>query len=202
MKSLKSILEASILADIDDQLEYGDKEVLKIVIIKWLKDNVNSIDENKLKFDFNTTPMTVNYDGDIHFKKHITSLTSETFQWSVIGGNFNCSFCKSLKSLEDAPKEVGGDFNCSCCKLLTSLKGAPERVGGYFDCSNCDSLKSLKGAPKEVRKYFDCSFCESLKSLDGAPKSIEGWFGCTECGENFTEDYVKKVSKVKGKIYC
>ena len=62
----------SILDDIDVQIENTD-EVIKNSIIKWIKDNVKSIQENKLNFDFNTTPITVNYDGNIEFKTNITS---------------------------------------------------------------------------------------------------------------------------------
>ena len=180
MKDIKTfILEASILADIDDQLEYGD-EALKSVIINWLKANVISMQENKLNFNFNTTPITVDYDGDIHFKKHITSLTNEIFQWGEVEGNFNCSRCPSLKTLKGAPKEVGRSFNTDYCKLLKSLEGAPDKVGEWFNCSNCQSLKSLNGAPKEVGRDF--------------------W--CDKCGATFTENDVRQICKVKRKIYC
>ena len=45
---------------------------------------------------------------------------------------------------------VDGDFDCSECTSLTSLDGAPQKVGGDFRCSDCPSLKSLEGAPQEV----------------------------------------------------
>jgi len=60
---------------------------------------------------------------------------------------------------------------------LTSLKDGPEKVGGDFVCSS-NNLTSLKGAPKEVGGSFKCS-SNKIK---------------------FTEEDVRKVSKVKGEI--
>ena len=138
-----------------------------------------------------------------------------------IGGDFDCSRCNSLTSLEGAPKEVGKDFDCRRCESLTSLEGAPEKVGRDFDCASCNSLISLEGAPKEVENMFICVNCKSLKSLKGAPEKIGGDFDCFNCpslkslegapkevggdfgyDKQFTEDDVKKVSNVKGKIFC
>ena len=73
-------------------------------------------------------------------------------------------------------------------------------VNGYFDCSGCDSLTSLEGAPKEVSKFY-CHHCNSLTSLKCAPKEVNGDFNCVHCKTQFIEDDVKKVSKVKGKIF-
>ena len=112
---------------------------------------------------------------------------------------FNCIKCKSLKSLKGAPEKVGRDFVCAYCSSLTSLKGAPKEVGGDFICSDCYDLKSLEGAPEEVSGSFNCSDCYNLKSLEGAPKEVGEDF-C--CDSKFTEDDVKQVSKVKGKIDC
>ena len=75
-------------------------------------------------------------------------------------------------------------------------------VDGHFNCSYCNSLTSLKGAPKEVNGAFYCYSCKSLTSLEGAPKVVSGWFYCYGCASKFTEDDVKKISNVKGKIIC
>ena len=45
---------------------------------------------------------------------------------------------------------VDGDFYCSDCPSLTSLEGAPQKVAGDFDCRMCPSLKSLEYAPKKI----------------------------------------------------
>lgn len=152
--------------------------------------------------------------------KHITSLTNGMFEWGVIGGDFNCSQCDSLTSLEGAPKEVRS-FRCAHCNSLISLKGAPEKVGATFNCSycnsltnlegspkdvmnfvcySCDSLISLKGAPKKVLGYLDCSNCKSLKTLKGAPKEVGEYFDCTKCGNKFDITEIEKICKVKGRI--
>jgi hypothetical protein len=186
MKNLNTYVIEGLADWSDDKLgkrmdELTSDEAIKQEIIDWLKNNtLSNIVKSRLKFDFNTTPITVDYDGDIHFKKHITSLTNKIFQWGVVGGNFNCSRCPSLKSLEGAPKEVGRSFNTDYCKLLKSLEGAPDKVGEWFNCSNCPSLKTLEGAPKEVGRDF--------------------W--CDKCGTQFAEDDVKQICKVKRKIYC
>jgi hypothetical protein len=66
----------------------------------------------------------------------------------------------------------------------------------------CASLKTLVGSPKKVGGDFYCSFCDSLESLEGAPEEVGGWFNCFNCKTQFTEEDVRKVSKVKGKIHC
>lgn len=195
MKDLKEYMNES-LAD------RTNNETVKTEIINWIEDNVKSIKENKLSFDFNTTPVTVDYDGNIEFKEHITSLTNGTFQWGVVGGNFICNYCKKLTSLKGAPEEVGKTFSCRYCNSLKSLDGSPRQVGGNFYCLHCKSLVSLNGSPNIVGNHFDCVGCNSLMSLEGSPVYVGGYFDCSDCGINFTENDVKIVSKVKGKIIC
>ena len=154
------------------------KSAIQQEIIEWVAKNTKErIYKNKFKFDFSTSPITVNYNGNIRYTTTITSLTSDIFQWGEVGGNFECSFCG----------------------LLESLEGAPEKVTDVFSCSHCQSLKSLKGAPKEVEDFY-CNNCKSLKSLKGAPEIVRGFFDCCYCGTKFTENDVKKVSNVKGDI--
>jgi hypothetical protein len=207
MKSLNTYIKEGLSDWSDDKLgkrmdELTSEEVIKKEIIGWIINSAVSINENKLKFDFSTTPITVDYDGDIRFKIHITSLTNGIFQWGKIGGYFDCSQCESLKTLEGAPKIVGRFFNCSYCKLLKSLGGAPKEVGWdfyckscpldslegapekvcrSFFCNNCSSLKTLEGTPKEVGGSFECSNCSSLKTLEGAPKIVGRFFNCSRC---------------------
>ena len=134
-----------------------------------------------------------------------------------IGGRFDCRFNK-LTSLVGAPVSVGGDFYCSDNKL-TSLVGAPVSVGGYFYCNN-NKLTSLVGVPTSVGGDFFCNN-NRLDSLVGAPTSVGGSFLChnnkldslvgapTSVGESFfcrdndvkfTEEQVRAVCDVKGKI--
>jgi hypothetical protein len=113
-----------------------------------------------------------------------------------VNGWFDCSN-NQLISLKGAPKYVGGDFYCEY-NNLTSLKGAPERVEGSFICSY-NNLTSLEGAPKYVGGSFYCRH-NKLTSLEGAPKYVGGNFGCSDNPVKFTEEEVRKVSEVKGKI--
>jgi hypothetical protein len=208
MKNLKEYINEG-LADWGDSDEFDkkiskqtSKSAIKTEIIEWIKNNTKSIKKTKLKFDFNTTPITVNYDGDIRYTTTATSLTNDIFQWGEVGGKFNCSYCKLLKTLDGAPKKVSWDFDCVGCESLETLEGAPEETGRHFNCSDCASLRSLDGAPEKVGLDFYCQACKSLKSLKGSPKDVGRYFYCFNCGTQFTEDDVKKVSNVKEKIIC
>ena len=113
-------------------------------------------------------------------------------------GNFYC-ISNSLTSLKGAPQSVGGGFYCQG-NSLTSLKGAPQSVGGDFSC-NDNSLTSLEGAPQTLKDGgFYCDN-NSLKSLKGAPQTVGGNFYCGLNPIKFSEDDVRSVSSVKGKIW-
>lgn len=116
-----------------------------------------------------------------------------------VEGDFDCSWCKSLESLEGAPVNVEGNFVCSHCLSLTSLEGCPETVGGDFDCSWCISLKSLVGSPKKVEGNFVCSSCPSLASLKGCPETVGGDFDCRRCTE--LGDIASPPSNIHGRVY-
>ena len=186
MVNLKEYIKEGLFDDLDKIEKIGGMEsnvkLLKKEITDWITNNTYTlIIKSRLEFDFNTTPITVNYDDDIYISKSVTSLNDNgLFQWGEVGGGFYCTECKLLKSLEGAPKEVGGDFNCFYCESLKSLEGCPKEVGWYFNCSYCGNLKSLKSAPKEVGRDFYCS----------------------NCGTQFSEEDVKKVTNVKRYIYC
>ena len=113
-----------------------------------------------------------------------------------IGGSFDCGYNR-LDSLVGAPTSVGRDFLCNDNKL-TSLVGAPTSVGGDFYCS-VNKLDSLVGAPTSVGGNFNCSV-NKLTSLVGAPTSVGGRFNCSNNVVKFTEEQVRAVCDVKGKI--
>lgn len=75
-------------------------------------------------------------------------------------------------------------------------------ISGNFNCQNCTLLKTLEGAPEKVGLDFYCQGSKSLISLKGAPKEVDRDFYCFNCGTKFTEEDVKKVSKVKKRIIC
>ena len=205
MKSLNTYITEG-LADWGDDKSFGKKiskqttkDAIKQEIIEWIESNTQDrIYKNKIKFDFSTSPITINYDGDIKYASSITSLTNGLFQWGEVRGYFYCAF-SNITSLEGAPKGVSGNFSCDNCKLLTSLEGSPEKVGGCFNCSYCDSLKSLKGASKEVW-FFECRFCNSLASLEGAPEKVKDTFSCSHCQS--LKSLKGGPEKVGGNFHC
>lgn len=111
MKSLSACFES--LLD-DEDVFYGSNSDKKI-IEGWIYNNYSVTGELTISDDF-----VVNCAGHIVIKnKSITTLTNGLFRWAKIGGDFYCSSCKKLKSLEGAPKKVGGQFWCSDCPKLT-----------------------------------------------------------------------------------
>ncbi len=101
----------------------------------------------------------------------------------------------SLKELK-LPKEVEW-FNCAG-NNLTSLEGSPQIITDSYNCSD-NNLRSLKGGPKEVGGRFVCSN-NKLESLEGAPKHVGENFVCSRNAVKFTEEDVRAVCDVDGKI--
>jgi hypothetical protein len=105
-----------------------------------------------------------------------------------------------LKKIPDIFQDVKvlSGFNCSNNELI-SLKGAPEYVGSYFDCSH-NQLSTLNGAPKYVGGSFFCNG-NQLSSLEDTPDYIGSNFWCFDNAVQFTEEQVRAVCNVKGKVY-
>ena len=74
------------------------------------------------------------------------------------------------------------------------------KVSSFFSLQNCNNISSLKNCPNEVGLFFRCSHCPKLESLEGCPKEVNGSFFCRDCRRNFTEEEVRTLCKVKGKI--
>ena len=72
-------------------------------------------------------------------------------------------------------------------------------VEGYAGVTNKNITSLTNGLFEfgEVDKQFYCDGCNSLKSLEGGPKEVMGIFFATNCGKKFTEDDVKKYTKIK-----
>ena len=137
----------------------------------------------------------VDCDGDIYIFSHDLIDGKLPLPFGKVNGDFCCSGCKGLISLEGAPKEVGKDFSCNNCPKLTSLEGAPQIVHGGFNCRKCENLQSLEGAPKKVVD-FDCRKCSKLTSLEGAPEKVNGSFSCGDCSKlTSLEGAPEKVDK-------
>ena len=215
MKYLKEYIKEGLFDDLDKIEKIGGMESnakqLKKDIIDWICNNYvadlypkKKIAKSKLKVIFGDNGVVVNYDGEhVRVSNHnIEHLTNGLFKWGPISGNFNCQNCTLLKTLEGAPEKVDGGFYCANCTSLETLEGAPKEVGNHFNCQACNSLKNLEGAPEKVGWDFYCQGSKSLTSLKGAPKEVDRDFYCFNCGTKFTEDDVKKVSKVKKRIIC
>ena len=130
------------------------------------------------------------------FRCSFNQLTSLKDVPEKVGGSFVCDYNK-ITSLKYSPKKIGKDFVCSYNQLI-SLEGSPERIGRDFDCRN-NKLTSLKGAPKIVIGHFDCPK-NKLTSLKGAPEKVDGDFDCRNNITKFTEDDVRAVCRVGGRI--
>lgn len=202
MKTLKDILEGSLLDDIENTLSTGVVKVPHTLIREYIKSNYDISGNLTISEKPNKDGLyEVNSDNNVTVKnKQITSLVNDLFIWGTISGDFNCFRCNSLKSLEGGPKIVEGFFSCSYCKSLTSLEGCPKTVGGYFSCCYCNSLKSLEGAPEHVKGSFNCYDCKSLTSLKGCPKIVEGNFGFYRNKLKVSKITIKMKCKIKGNI--
>lgn len=175
MKELKDFINESIW-DIDDKIEDDNSSILiEKDVLKFIKSNYSYPRSDKFDFIFDKkkNKCIVNYQYKLSVVGSYKYLTNDLFEWGEVGGDFKCTGCRNLETLEGAPKRVGGNFNCSGCHSLETLKGAPEEVGGNFECEYCRNLETLEGAPQEVGGYFNCQRCKILKSLDGIGK-VEG----------------------------
>ena len=106
----------------------------------------------------------------------------------------------NLTELPSILKDINVEKFFSCANnKLTSLDNSPKTVGGSFYCGN-NQLISLKGAPISVGGNFVCSY-NNLTSLVGAPKTVGGAFSCRNNSVQFTEEQVRAVCDVKGKIF-
>ena len=115
MMNLKNYIIESLF-DIDDNIDKIDKDIEK-QIKEFLNNNFTISSKYKISKKPNKDgKFEVLSKGNIEVKnKLITSLTNGSFIWTSIKGDFICSNCKSLTSLEGAPKEVGGVFCCAAC---------------------------------------------------------------------------------------
>ena len=182
MKNLKDYVIESIW-DVDDNIESSNDEVVISEAKRFIKDNYETVDLNRLTFVFDEDKgkFVTGYAGDLKLNDGAESIVNDLFEWGTVKGWFDCYSCPELKSLKGVPGYVRGYFNCSVCPKLESLQGAPEIVNGHFNCSGCPKLESLEGAPKSVGWGFYCINCTQLKTLEGAPEIIGGVFKCTGC---------------------
>jgi hypothetical protein len=216
---MKTLYE-SLLDDFDTLVANTDykKDVIQFLSDNYMGDFKISQKPNKEGF-YIVTNATSKQIKTINKQMH--SLTNGLFIFGTITSDFFISRMDNLESLQGAPKKITGSFLCNDCPKLKnfiggpkevcrdvqcefsgieSLEGAPVKVGLDFDCNHCYNLTSLKGAPKTIGNCFYCYGCKNLESLEGAPKTVSCAFDCSGCKVQFTEEDVKKVSKVKKTI--
>ena len=200
MKTLKTILEASLLSKVEDTINNGVDEI-KNLITKFIEENYKNV-----KFTISNTPnkdgkFEVSSRGDVTLKNNkLQYLTNDYFVWKSVNGDFYCAY-SSIESLEGAPELVWGSFSCAGCGKLTSLEGAPKETYENFSCVECEKLTSLKGAPEKVGENFHCNDCKNLISLEGAPKKVGNDFWCKNCKVAFKYEDVMKVSAVRNNVW-
>jgi len=95
-------------------------------------------------------------------------------------------YIPGVKSLVGCPRVINGDFECTNCPELKTLEGGPEEVTGYYNCCQNNGLESLKGVAKIIGGDFNCHKCDSLKSFDGLQE--------TEIGNFFICSYLKDMT--------
>jgi len=182
-------------------------------IEKWLR-------QMKIKnWTYNDKNGTIDVNGNVNL--YGKGLTKIPVRFGEVTGYFNCAANK-LFSLKGSPKKVGNGFYC-VDNMLIDLKGGPVEVKGDYDCSN-NQLLTLKGAPSIITGNFNCDN-NQLTNLIGAPNIVMGDFSCTnndefvslkgslkkvygdfiytfytENGTQFTEEDIKNVCEVHGKI--
>ena len=157
MINLKNYIIEGIF-DVEDNIDNVDESIIKYQIKQFLKNNFENASKCKISEKPNKDgKFEVSSNGNVEVKnENITSLTNGLFIWTNIKGDFICSECNSLTSLEGAPDEVSGDFSCDECNSLTSLKGAPKEVGGNFYCSHCgyhftqEDVKNISNVKKMI----------------------------------------------------
>ena len=151
MKTLReSLLDDNLVEKTDKMIKDEIKAFLKANYKGSIKISRKPNTDNKYEVSSTTNIEVKN--------KNITSLTNGMFIWIIVDGYFDCSYCKSLKSLEGAPEKVRRNFYCDKCNSLTSLKGAPKEVGGDFNCYGCAGKFTRKDVKKvsNVRGEIKC----------------------------------------------
>ena len=72
-------------------------------------------------------------------------------------------------------------------------------VIGNFYCAD-NNLKTLKNSPRWVKGFFSC-WGNPLESLEGCPTYVKDNFLCYGNPVKFTEEYVRSICEVGGKVY-
>lgn len=181
-------LKESILADMEDTIATGDKDIAMSEIVSFIRNNYYSgnLKYNILKKPNKDGKYIVNSRGKVRVSPTATQLVNEFFVWGKVNV-FKCAN-SNIKTLIGAPQEVNV-LDCTYCSKLESLEGCPQKISKEAEFVGCENLKTLEGMPDFVNGSISISGCKSLIDLTGAPKHI---------GDNFTLNNTDIVSMKGG----
>jgi hypothetical protein len=97
-------------------------------------------------------------------------------------------------------KVIEGDLLIAWMGLRKLPELQDVHIEGSFSCTG-NKLTSLNGCPNTIAGNFSCTI-NYLESLDGCPEKVSGNFNCSTNRVKFTEEQVRAVCKVGGKVYC
>lgn len=152
-----------------------DGSEMNVGIFEWNNEQLSKLYLQKhpeLKYNESTGRYDTIDNSNIRIEKEDLIGGFFPVKFGNVGGDFICTWCDNLVSLQGAPEYVRGNFSCSYCIKLTTLIGGPKSVDGDFYCNSCIELKNLEGAPKYVGGAVSCNKCVSLESIQGAPNYI------------------------------
>ena len=196
---MKSLYEG-ILADIDDVLQQGDDESMKIHILNQL--------HNKKLYYYNefipdNQAFRINKKGNkwiVDLKASITCFGTEngyvtdgTFSFGVAAGNFtimpiNKNTDCNVKSLKYGPTLVNGIYSIYELHKLKNLKYCPVKIMSDVTIGYT-GINTLKYCPEFIR-YLEIVGNKKLKTFDIPKVTIED--GCRLFNNGFisTEDHL------------
>lgn len=124
----------------------------------------------------------------------------EILKGITLDGSLNVGVNPKIKTLENSPSKIMGSFRCHSTGI-SDFVGGPEYVGRGMYCYHCPKFKSFVGSPKHIGPSgFTVVVEHRLDSIDGIPEVIEGDFNIFASSVNFTEQDIRKICDVNGKI--
>jgi hypothetical protein len=105
------------------------------------------LDENGVENYTLTPALEIDVDGDINLED--AGDLPDYIQFNEVKGDFTM-YSMELLELKGYPKIVGGYFNISDSKELRSLKYSPFGVGGHYDMSGCFSVCEFDGISQDI----------------------------------------------------
>lgn len=123
----------------------------------------------------------------------------EILKGITLDGSLNVSVNPKIKTLENSPSKIMGNFRCHSTGI-SDFVGGPEYVGRGMFCYHCPKFKSFVGSPKYVGGDFVIVADQLLTSIEGVPEVIDGNFNIYAPSVTFTEQDIRKISKVKGQV--